>query len=632
MTRLKHILSVMMSLTILSSAVSGGAGRTLDHSRLTDWNHPRLFLDDRAFDRMRMQVESGQSPYLKDLHKVIMDLCERDAMKETTLEYRLDASKKRLLHVSREALTRIFFCSYAYRFTGDSKYLIHAEKDLRTVCGFQDWNADKHFLDAGEMAAAVAIGYDWLYNSLSDETKKMAERAFEDFAVYPARKKEGGARFYRMTNNWNQVCNAGLVCGCLAMYENFPKLADELIMLSVESNQKAMNEMYPPDGNYPEGPGYWAYGSTFEALMISALASCVGTDFGLSDTKGFSKTGEYVLYSYGATGRLYNYSDCGEGSVPSIALWYFADRFRSPSLLFNELRMMKEGKYMRMGEESRLLPLMMAFARNIPEGGVKAPDGVFSGHGTTPVVMFHTDWTFSGSDKYLGVKGGGAGAPHSHMDAGSFVFDAEGVRWAKELPNPAYSSMEVAMGILGGSLWKMDSSSLRWRAFAYNNRQHSTLTINGKDHIVGGSAPITKVIQGHRRRGAVIDMTPALATEVRHATRSVEIADGKDLVVIDKVEALGHKPADVRWTLVTNGEPEITQDGIRLTIGDKVRILRVKAKRARIEYKVWSADPMDYDSPLKEYERTVPGTHLVGFTATVGAGEKALFKAVLGTE
>ena len=218
------------------------------------------------------------------------------------------------------------------------------------------------------------------------------------------------------------------------------------------------------------------------------------------------------------------------------------------------------------------------------------------------------------------------------MDAGSFVFDAEGERWAKELPNPAYSSMEIAMGALGGSLWKMDSSSLRWRAFAYNNCQHSTLTVNGKDHIVGGSAPITKVLRSHRRSGAVIDMTPALASEVRHAMRSVEIRDGKDLVVTDKVEALGHKPAEIRWTLVTNGKPEITRDGIRLAIGDKVRILRTKAKGATVEYKVWSADPKDYDSPLNEYERAVPGTYLVGFTATVGAGEKALFKAVLGTE
>ena len=116
------------------------------------------------------------------------------------------------------------------------------------------------------------------------------------------------------------------------------------------------------------------------------------------------------------------------------------------------------------------------------------------------------------------------------------------------------------------------------------------------------------------------------------ATRTVEVVKSRDLVVTDKVEALDEKPAEVRWTLVTNGTPEMTGDGIRLTIGDKVRFLRAGAKGARIKYKVWSADPKDYDSPLKEYERPVPGTYIVGFTATVPAGGKAIFKTVLGAE
>lgn len=629
MTRLRHFLIVLATLVLVSASVRAEAP---DYPKLTAGNHPRLFLDNQEFEAMKSLIGSGTSAYLSDLHNIIMEICRRDAMKDTPLEYKLDASDKRLLHVSRDALTRIFFCAYAYRYTGERIYLEYAEKAIRTVCRFKDWNAGKHFLDTGEMAAAVAIGYDWLYDALGEDTKRMAEKAFVDYAVNPARKKKGGAKFYRMTNNWNQVCNAGIVCGCLAMYETFPERARELIEISVESNRKAMNKMYPPDGNYPEGPGYWGYGSTFEVLMLSALESCVDTDFGLSETKGFSDTGRYVLYSYGATGKFYNYSDCGEYGAPSIALWYFADRFHSPDVLYNEIRLMRQGRYLNLGQESRLLPLMTAFAKNIPQDGIRAPKGVYSGNGITPVAMFHTDWTFSESDVYLGVKGGGAGAQHSHMDAGSFVFDAEGVRWAKELPNPSYTSLEGPMIKLGGSLWRMEQNSLRWRAFAYNNRQHSTLTVNDKDHISGGFTRITKVIEKRGKSGAVIDLTPALAGELSKATRTVEVVKSKDLVVTDKVKALDGKPAAVRWTLVTNGAPEMTGDGIRLTIGDKVRFLRSDAKGARIEYKVWSADPKDYDSPLKEYERPVPGTYIVGFTATVPSGGRALFRTVLGTE
>lgn len=43
-----------------------------------------------------------------------------------------------------------------------------------------------------------------------------------------------------------------------------------------------MPEMYNPDGNYPEGYGYWGYGTAFECIMLAAMESCTGTDNGLS--------------------------------------------------------------------------------------------------------------------------------------------------------------------------------------------------------------------------------------------------------------------------------------------------------------------------------------------------------------
>ena len=115
------------------------------------------------------------------------------------------------------ALLRIFSCAYAYRATGDRKYLEHAENDINTVCSFADWNGQRHFLDVGEMAAAVALGYDWLYADLKPETRANAERALREYAFTAA--GQYGANFYKASNNWNQVCNAGLVCAALAIYE-----------------------------------------------------------------------------------------------------------------------------------------------------------------------------------------------------------------------------------------------------------------------------------------------------------------------------------------------------------------------------------------------------------------------------
>ena len=154
MTRLKHLLMV---LAILVPAFASAQAEVPDYSRLTAEHHPRLFLDNQEFEAMKSLIGSGTSSYLSDLHDIIMEICRLDAMKDSPLEYKLDASDKRILHVSRDALTRIFFCAYAYRYTGEQIYLEHAEKTIRTVCGFKDWNAGKHFLDTVHLQRAHAF-------------------------------------------------------------------------------------------------------------------------------------------------------------------------------------------------------------------------------------------------------------------------------------------------------------------------------------------------------------------------------------------------------------------------------------------------------------------------------------------
>lgn len=79
---------------------------------------------------------------------------------------------RRMLGVSRECLRRVLLLGYAYRMTGQGKYAQRAEAEMKNAAQFTDWNPS-HFLDVAEMTTALAIGYDWLYNYISDETKKM---------------------------------------------------------------------------------------------------------------------------------------------------------------------------------------------------------------------------------------------------------------------------------------------------------------------------------------------------------------------------------------------------------------------------------------------------------------------------
>jgi len=92
--------------------------------------------------------------------------------------------------------------------------------------------------------------------------------------------------------------------------------------------------------------------------------------------------------------------------------------------------------------------MIMAFANNLNLDAISAPSNkLWSGKGETPVVMVHTDWTYTDTDKYLGIKGGKAGSSHGHMDAGSFVYDAYGVRWSMDFGLQSYTTLESVLAV-----------------------------------------------------------------------------------------------------------------------------------------------------------------------------------------
>mgnify|MGYP002519631181 CR=1 FL=1 len=207
-----------------------------DFSILTSDNHPRLFLKDEDFETLKEKNIPGSIVSL--LHNILLEIADAEIAACKTLKYKLDQSGKRILPISRNALKRISSCAYMYKMTGEAKYLEQVEKDMNAVCAFKDWN-HSHFLDVGEMAMAVAIGYDWLYNELSEETKAKARDALNKHAF--GHTSEGKyCKFYKARNNWNQVCNGGLVAASLATYESNPEIAEKIIARNPETNAAAI--------------------------------------------------------------------------------------------------------------------------------------------------------------------------------------------------------------------------------------------------------------------------------------------------------------------------------------------------------------------------------------------------------
>jgi hypothetical protein len=90
--------------------------------------------------------------------------------------------------------------------------------------------------------------------------------------------------------------------------------------------------------------------------------------------------------------------------------------------------------------------------------------------------------------------------------------------------------------------------------------------------------------------------------------------DGNHLEVSDRIRARGDREASVRWTLATYAKPEVVSDGILLRQGDVT--MKLQAAGAPVGYRIWSSDPSDYDSPVKDDEPDLD-VYLCGFEFVV---------------
>ena len=608
-------------------------------NKLVEGYHPRLILDSDDFNRLKRMVGGGD--VVGKLHDHIIRIADETVADTKTLAFTLDASGKRILDVSRDALARLSSCAYAYRMTGQAKYLDKAVRDLSDVCGFSSWNPS-HYLDVAEMATAVSIAYDWLYDSLSSSLRTKVVNVLKDYALQTSR-NSSYAWWYSRIGNWNQVCNGGLVCAATAIYENCPELAQAVIDDAIRTNRTAVEGIYAPDGAYPEGPTYWGYGTIYQVLMLAVLEDVFGTDYGLSTAQGFMETGMFKIFSRGSMGMQFNFADNGVSSNSNYALYYFASKRNEPSMLFNEVenlldRKGSDGKYTYTGSEQKgLIPLCLKYAMDMDFAGLTGPSQKFyAAQGNTPVMMCRNGWEHA--DHYLGIKGGQDGYLHGHMDGGMFVYYADGVRWALDINRQNYADVEVGLKKLGGKLSDYSQNSLRWRLFRLNCRQHNTLTVNDKDHNVDAFVKMTATENTSSRMSATFDLAPLFDGDLSKAERTAALCENEYLEIKDVLKAPVGKNARVRWTMVTMAKPEILSDGIQLTRKSASKKLTVQG--AEVTYRIWPSELEDYDDVLRVDGQPIEAPintsadsdkyiYICGYEITIPAGQEVTLVATL---
>ena len=576
---------------------------------LTPPEHPRILLQKGEEIALKKKIQ--KDVVWKDLHLSLLK--EAEEMIKLPVNERIKTGM-RLLGVSRENLRRIFILSYAYRMSGRTDFLKRAEAEMLKAASFSDWNPS-HFLDVGEMTMALAIGYDWLYEKLPKQTKEIVEKAIIEKGLLPSYDKRYNW-FLRAAHNWNQVCNAGMTFGALAIWDKETDLARKTINRAIETIKIPM-EHYAPEGAYPEGISYRDYRTSFNALFLSAVEKAFGTDFELGQMPGFLKTGEYVLHMVSPSLRNFAYSDNSQKAAMSPAMFWFYDKTKDASILYNQARL-----YQRDGKErilkDRLAPAMLIWGASASLSKIQEPDQlVWKAQGDNPVCLMRSSWSDT-SGVYVGVKLGSPSVNHGHMDIGSFVFEANGVLWGMDMGGENYNQLETK----GVDLWNRKSGSQRWDVYRYNNRTHNTLSFNRKYQYVEGKAQIDKYSELAEHMYVVSDLTSVYEGQVKNVKRAVSLVDKKYVVVEDLIETNEHFTM-MTWTMVTSATAKILSENVMLLEQDGKKLyIRVEGPE-KIRWRIVPAEPdFSYNSPN-------PGVSLIGFDVDLELSRKQKVKVYL---
>ena len=605
MNYLKAILIPMLLNCFTGTAI---AQQSISAQTVFDKPHPRILLL-KGEERQIEQSIAGNAMW-KKMHETILQECNQIIHLAPVERIQIG---RRLLDKSREALRRIFQLSYAWRMTGEQKYFDRCEKEMLAIARFSDWNPS-HFLDVAEMTMAVSIGYDWLYPDLSPESKKTILDAIVSKGLYPSMDPKYNS-WLKDSHNWNQVCNAGMTYGALAVFEDHLELSKNIIDRALHSIPLPMNE-YNPEGAYPEGYNYWDYGTSFNVMFLSAIEKALDSDFGLNSTPGFLQTAGFLQNMTGVTGDAYNWGDAREGGNLSPAMFWLAQKQNDPTILWVEKTYLKNDDYSSFTRD-RLLPAIMVWGKDLPLDKVTEPKTIaWKGQGANPVALMRTSWTDPNAI-YLGFKAGSPSVNHGHMDIGSFIMEADGIRWASDFGMQEYESLESK----GIDLFGRTQDAQRWSVFRLNNFVHNTLTIDSQLQQVKGYAKIDRFSERPDFMYAISDISTVYEGQLSSAIRGVAIVDKKFVVVSDELVA-GNKPTTIRWTMLTSATPKLGKSSITFTKDGKKLVLQVNTS-SEVTMKTWTTQSTtSYDAPN-------PGITLVGFELKLKPNQKQSVQVLL---
>ena len=506
--------------------------------------HPRLVADEDTFARLRREVKENK--HKARWFKKLVEYA--DALGEVPpLRYEL-RDGVRLLYVSWDLQRYAVTLALCYKLTGNRKYFEYAWPHLKACAEMPDWNPSHH-IDVGTLAYGYAIAYDWFYDAMSEEQRRIMEKGAYENVFYTVNlaveDKDTAYTNILMTNNHNVFCNAGVMATVIAFMDVYPEIASKIGADIIRVLETFMDK-FAPMGAYYEGPYYAETAINYTVRVFSVMENVLGSLYGLDRAQGFDGIGDFVVLLQSDVAS-FNFADSQMSLLAIAGMFWLFDHFGRRGLKDT----VAEKNFIDVS--AGVAAEAILWYNTSDEGGKCDLDTVV--HYPNEEIITMRD-SYRDGQTFVGIKAGKTVYAHSHLDAGSFILDSQGKRWAYDFGQDNYNLY-----------YKYD----HWDVFRLRAESHNTLVINpdrSPGYVLGSHADVSEFTVNGDTVKTVIEKTELYGKErgVEYARRGYLFVDGRSsLVIRDEVRLT--RESEMIWLMYTDSDVRI--DGNKAILSDK---------------------------------------------------------------
>jgi hypothetical protein len=255
-------------------------------------------------------------------------------------------------------------------------------------------------------------------------------------------------------------------------------------------------------------------------------------------------------------------------------MFFLSRRFNTPGLAWSEARVLEK--------ISRADPLHLAWFDRDPKT-VPANWGLDATFSTAGVATFRGAWDDAAAT-FLGVKGGDNKSSHAHLDLGTFVLDAGGVRWASDLgPDDSQPAN-------------------RNSSYRVKTESHNTLLVDNESQDGRSEAKIGRLETLPDLSFVQIDLSH-VHPRMKRWIRRVGLAHRQAVIMEDSVHS--EQPLDILWGMLTDADVSVSGPTATLRKNGWVLAAEIRAPRhAVFDVAPAKAPPSQTPIPPK-YQRLV---------------------------